>query len=54
MREQGALENLKEVGLTVQTGQEITFYLAENPTTGHSWQLDKKSSKGLWTAEEEY
>ena len=30
------------------------LYLAENPSTGYSWQLDKVAAKGLWVAEEKY
>ena len=32
----------------------MRLIVAENPSTGYSWQLDAESAKGLWTTSEEY
>ena len=54
LREQGVFESLKAEALNLHQGQTIELLLAENPSTGFSWTLDKDSANGLWTAIEEH
>ena len=54
LRDQSALATIKANGIDLNMHQTLQFVLAENPSTGYSWELDKAAARGLWTADEEY
>ena len=53
LRETGAMAALQKEGLTLAPSSVIDFIMAENPSTGYSWQVDKESGAGLWKIESE-
>ena len=53
LRMKGALKALQQEGLKMRSGQSFDLLLAENPSTGYSWQIDTIAPKGLWKMEVE-
>ena len=53
LRETGLIHALKTEGLTLAPGTSIDFLLAENPSTGYSWSVDKQASNNLWAVKSE-
>ena len=50
LRERGVVNLLNSEGLQTTCGHSIQLILAENPSTGYSWQIDESSDQSLFTA----